>query len=54
MCYLDANQYSTIPQDGREMDVFFDQRAVISKVKKVQIHLTGLMLDKQKSNIYLC
>lgn len=51
MCYLEVNQYSTLPQDGKERNVFFDQRTVISKVKKVQIHLTGLMRDEQKSNI---
>lgn len=54
MCYLEVNQYCSIPQDGKKMNVFFDQKAVISKVKAVQIHLTELMLDEQKSNIYLC
>lgn len=54
MCYLEVNQYCSIPQDGKKMNVFFDQKAVISKVKAAQIHLTELMLDEQKSNIYLC
>lgn len=54
MCYLEENQYCIIPQDGKKMNVFFDQKAVISKVKKEQILSTVLMLDKQKSNIYLC
>lgn len=54
MCYLEANQYCTIPQDGEKINVFFDQKAVISEVKKVQIHVTGFIPDEQKSNIYLC
>lgn len=54
MCYLEENQYRIIPQDGKKRNVFFDQKAVISKVKKEQILLTVFMLDKQKSNIYLC
>lgn len=54
MCYFEENQNCIIPQDGKKFNVFFDQKAVISKVKKEQMQLTVLMLDKQRSNIYLC
>lgn len=53
MCYLEENQNCIIAQDGKKINVFFDQKAVISEVKKEQIQLTVLMLDKQKSNIYI-
>lgn len=41
MCYLEENQNCIIPQDGKKFNVFFDQKAVISKVKKEQMQLTA-------------
>lgn len=38
MCYLEENQYCIIPQDGKKINVFSDQKAIISKVTKEQIH----------------
>lgn len=54
MCYLEENHYCIIPQDGKKIKVFFDQKAAISKAIKEQIQLAVLMLHEQKSNMYLC
>lgn len=51
--YLEENQCCIIPQDEKKVNVFFDQKAVISKVKSEHIYLTVLLFNKQVPNMYL-